>query len=125
VVKQGYVAAFDASVMFPSIGVNPAGRGVIAFTLVGPNFFPSAAYATVDAVNGAGNIHISAAGQLPEDGFTGYHFFGAPNRVARWGDYSAAVSDASGNIWLANEYVGNFRRTAVANYNTFIAEVTP
>jgi len=126
IVKQGYVAASGgASVLFPSIGVNNAGRGIIAFTLTGPNFFPSAAYVNVDATNGAGSIHISAAGQLPEDGFTGYHAFGAPNRVARWGDYSAAVSDSSGNIWIGNEYIANLPRTVNANWNTFITQVTP
>ncbi len=126
IVEQGYVAASGgASVLFPSIGVNNAGRGIIAFTLSGPNFFPSTAYTTVDATNGAGSIHISAAGQLPEDGFTGYHAFGAPNRVARWGDYSAAVSDSSGNIWVGNEYIANLPRTVNANWNTFITQVTP
>lgn len=126
IAAQGYIAAAGgASVLFPSIGVNNNGKGIIAFILTGPNFFPSAAYTTVDATNGAGSIHISAAGQLPEDGFTGYHAFGAPDRVARWGDYSAAVSDSSGNIWLGNEYIGNFPRTVNANWNTFIAQVTP
>jgi hypothetical protein len=125
VVKQGYVAAFGASVMFPSIGVNPLGQGIIGFTLVGPSFFPSAAYAPVDAVNGAGDIHISGAGQLPEDGFTGYHFFGSPDRVARWGDYSAAVADSSGNIWMGVEYIPNAPRTLFANWGTFISQVSP
>ena len=125
VVNQGYVAAFNANVMFPSIGVNAAGRGVIAFTLVGEDFFPSAAYATLDAANGVGAIHIAGVGQLPEDGFTGYHFFGSPDRVARWGDYSAAVADSSGNIWMSVEYIPNAPRTLFANWGTFVSQVSP
>jgi hypothetical protein len=125
IAKQGYVAASDASVMFPSIGVNTSGKGVMTFTLVGPNNFPSAAYATVDATNGAGSIHIASAGTAPEDGFTGYHFFGSPNRTARWGDYSAATADSAGNIWMGVEYIPNLARSTLANWGTFISEVTP
>ena len=75
----------------------------------------SAAYTAVDATIEAGDIHISGAGQLPDDGFTGYHAFGSPDRVARWGDYSAAVSDSSGNIWLGKKYIANLPRTVNAN----------
>jgi len=123
-VKQGYVAVVGESVFFPSIGVNSAGKGVMTFTLAGPDFFPSAAYTTIDAVNGAGAIHTAAPGALPEDGFTGYLFFGASNRAARWGDYSAAVAAPNGSIWLAVEYIPNLQRTQNANWGTFISNVT-
>ncbi|MGH2479695.1 MAG: hypothetical protein ACRDHW_08585, partial [Ktedonobacteraceae bacterium] len=43
-VKSGYVAVDGANVLFPSIGVNAIGEGVMSFTLSGPDFFPSAAY---------------------------------------------------------------------------------
>jgi hypothetical protein len=124
VANQGYVTANQNYVLFPAIGVNAAGKGVISFTLAGPDFFPSAAFATLDAVNGAGGIQIAALGALPDDGFTGYSAFGGA-RVGRWGDYAAAVADENGNIWLATEYIPNSPRTVNANWGTFVTRVTP
>ena len=121
VANQGYVVANQANVLFPAIGVNAAGKGAMTFTLVGPDFFPSAAFTTLDAVKGAGAIQIASAGASPDDGFTGYG--GA--RTARWGDYSAAVADENGNIWMATEYIPNSPRTVNANWGTFVTEVTP
>ncbi len=121
VANQGYVAANQENVLYPAIGVNAAGKGVISFTLVGPDFFPSAAFATLDAASGAGEIQIAALGALPDDGFTGLG--GA--RVGRWGDYSSAVADENGNLWLATEYIPNLPRTVNANWGTFVTEVTP
>jgi hypothetical protein len=126
VANQGYVAINSPSqnsVMYPSIGVNPSGRGVIAFSIVGQDFFPSAAFAKIDAVNGAGSIVISGPGALPDDGFTGYAPFGF--RSARWGDYSAAVADENGDIWMGNEFIPDAPRTLFANWGTFITRVTP
>ena len=127
VVNQGYIAINDANqqnVLFPSVAVNSSGKGVVAFSVVGLNFFPSAGYAPID-VNGTGAIRVSGAGALPDDGFTGYAQFGASNRVGRWGDYSAAVSDENGSIWMGNEYIPNAPRTVNANWGTFIGSFTP
>jgi hypothetical protein len=124
VANQGYVVANQNYVLFPAIGVNSAGKGAITFTLAGPDFFPSAAFATLDVVKGAGDIQIAAAGALPDDGFSGYTAFGGA-RVGRWGDYSAAVADESGNIWLATEYIPNSPRTVNANWGTFVTRVAP
>ena len=43
--EQGYVAGRDRTsfVSFPSIGVNDAGQGVIAYSLMGDRYYPSAA----------------------------------------------------------------------------------
>ncbi len=124
VANQGYVVANQNYVLFPAIGVNAAGKGAISFTLVGPDFFPSAAFASLDVVNGAGDVQIAAVGALPDDGFTGYSAFNGA-RVGRWGDYSAAVADESGNIWLATEYIPNSPRTVFANWGTFVSNVIP
>jgi len=124
VAKQGYLAVEGENVMYPSIGVNSAGKGVMGFTLVGPDFFPSAAYAPIDATNGTGLVHIASAGVAPEDGFTGYHVFGG-NGTARWGDYSAAVADATGTIWIGHELIPGGPRTLLANWGTFVNHVTP
>jgi hypothetical protein len=122
--NQGYLAVNRENVMFPSIGVNDDGEAVIAFTLVGPDFFPSAAYAPLDPVAGAGEVRISGPGALPEDGFVGYGAFGFDG-VTRWGDYSAAVADTAGTIWMATEYIPDAPRTLLANWGTFISHVSP
>ena len=121
IAKQGYLAANQANVTYPSIGVNAAGKGVMSFTLVGPDYYPSAAYATIDEVHGTGPIQIAGAGGAPEDGFTGYGAFGG--RVARWGDYTAAAVDADGSIWLAAEYIPGGPRTVLANWGTFVSRI--
>jgi hypothetical protein len=146
IVKQGYMAVAGNNVTFPAIAVLPNGKGIMAFTLVGRNYYPSAAYVSID-VNGTGDIHVAAAGLGPSDGFTSYKaFVGDPPRT-RWGDYGAAVTDGS-NIWIASEYIaqtctfaeftagvsatslGSFgncggTRTALANWATRISGVTP
>jgi hypothetical protein len=123
ILAQGYVAVDGQNVLFPSIAVNRSGVGAMAFTLSGPDFFPSAAYVGFAFGRTAGAIHISGAGVLPEDGFTGYNAFGAPvPGVARWGDYSAAVS-ADGAIWMGNEFIPGTPRTALANWGTFITRL--
>ena len=132
VAKQGYAAVNQENLLFPSIGVTTTGKAVITFTLVGPDFFPSTAYASIDATNGVGDIHIAALGLGPEDGFTGYdHPAGVlgPADVSRWGDYTAAVADGD-SVWFASEYIAHpstdlMTRTVLANWATFIAHVTP
>jgi hypothetical protein len=130
VVNQGYVSIQSPkqnAVLFPAVAVNASGKGAIVFSVAGEDYYPSAGYATLDAVNGAGAIVITDPGYGPDDGFTGYF----PNgRVGRWGDYSAAVSDESGNIWMATEAINPPLISLppgvlAANWGTFIATVTP
>jgi hypothetical protein len=133
VVSQGYVAVAGADVYFPSIGVNDDGNGVIAFSLSGAKYFPSAAY--VDMIDGHDLpfVHISGAGKDPEDGFSGYPDLGGdPDGVARWGDYSAAIADGN-HVWFAAEYIPKacssltpttpLCRTVNANWGTFVSAV--
>ena len=104
--NQGYVGLANTNLTYPALGVNENGAGVMAFTQVGTNDFPSAAYASFTLEKGVGSIHVVAAGVGPDDGFTGYAAYNAPNPVrTRWGDYGAAVVDGS-NIWIASEYIG-------------------
>lgn len=124
IASQGYVSVDGENVLFPSIGVTTSGKGVMSFTLVGPDFFPSAAYTPISAGGQVGNIHIAGAGALPEDGFSGYVAFGGAG-VARWGDYTAAVADGSGQVWLGAEFIPNTPRTSLANWGTFISRVNP
>ena len=143
VIKQGYLGGSNANLIYPAIGVTSSGKGVMAFTLTGPNNFPSAAYASIDAQSGVGPIHIAAAGKGPQDGFSGYKVFGT-NGVPRprWGDYGAAVP-VGNSVWIASEYIGqtctyaqfiqntpasplfscNMTRTALGNWGTRISQV--
>jgi len=123
ILNQGYVAVNGENVLFPSIAVNRFGVGAMAFTLSGPDFFPSAAYVRFAFGRTVGPIHISGPGVLPEDGFTGYAAFQSPTPgVARWGDYSAAVF-ADGAIWMGNEFIPGTPRTVNANWGTFLSRL--
>jgi len=133
--NQGYVSIQSPqqnSVLFPAVGVTSTGKAAIVFSIAGENFYPSAAYATLDAATGAGPIVITAPGFAPDDGFSAYAPF-AVSRVARWGDYSAAVADEHGNLWLATESINPALPpetqlppgALLANFGTFITEVKP
>jgi hypothetical protein len=124
VAAQGYISVAGASLLYPAVAVNSAGRATAVFTLAGPNFWPTAAYAPLDLTTGVGDVHVAADGAAPEDGFTGYAAFGFP-RVARWGDYGAAAADELGNLWLATEFIPGAPRTLLANWGTFIMRITP
>jgi hypothetical protein len=121
---QGYISVTGASLVYPAVAVNAAGKATAVFTLVGRDFHPSAAYASIDLITGAGDVHVAAEWAGPEDGFTGYTAFGSP-RVARWGDYSAAAADESGNLWLATEFIPNAPRSLLANWGTFVMRIVP
>jgi hypothetical protein len=90
----------------------------MVFTLVGPDFFPSAA--TINLTDDNPGITVVAAGAAPEDGFSGYPPRG---NTARWGDYSAAAVSPDGTIWLATEYIPDLPRTSQANWGTFIMRI--
>ena len=140
IVIQGTLALANNNLTYPSIAVLPNGRGVMGFTVMGQDHFPSAGYAGLDALVGAGDIHIAAAGAGPDDGFTGYKaFVGNPPRT-RWGDYGAAATDGN-SIWLAAEYIAQTctfaqyvsapfgscgsTRASLGNWATLITKVTP
>jgi hypothetical protein len=137
--NQGYVGLGNDNLTYPAIGLTGSGTGVMAFTVVGSDFYPSAGYAEVTSA-GVGAVHIAAGGAGPDDGFTDYKLFGNPPGTTRprWGDYGAAVP-LGNNIWIASEYIGQrcdlatyertaFRcgntRTALANWDTRISEVS-
>ncbi len=122
--NQGYVAVNNQSAIFPSIGVNAAGNGVIAFSVVGPGLYPGSAWARI-GTSGVGPLMLAGPGTAPDDGFSGYTAFTGSRVAARWGDYSAAGSDEAGNIWVASEYIPNRPRLIYANFGTFISMVTP
>jgi hypothetical protein len=138
-VNQGYLAVSQNNVIYPAIAVTPSGHGVMAFTLVGRDFYPSAAFASINA-GGVGPVQLAAQGLGPADGFSGTAVFNDPNPARpRWGDYGAAVVDGS-NIWIASEYIAQTcnlsqylatgascggTRTVLANWGTRITQVNP
>jgi hypothetical protein len=140
IAKQGYVGVANNNLTYPAVGVTTHGDGVIAFTLVGADHYPSAAYAGLDASSGVGAVKVAAEGLGPADGFTSYKaFVGNPPRT-RWGDYGATTPDGN-SLWIASEYIGQTctlaqwfaapvgscggTRTALGNWGTRISRVTP
>ena len=121
---QGYLGVNKEDVLFPSIGVTSAGAAVMAFTLAGPDYHPSAAWTTLSPSGGVGPVYVAAAGGNAADDFSSVKAFGGSGS-GRWGDYTAAVADASGNVWMGVEYVSGAERTPFANWATFISHVTP
>jgi hypothetical protein len=139
-VKQGQFGVAGNHLSYPTVGVTASGRGVITFTLVGADHYPSAAFAGLDAGAGAGPVQVAREGLGPSDGFTSYKaFVGNPPRT-RWGDYGATAVDGN-NIWIASEYIAqtctlsqwltapigacNSTRTSLANWATRISLVKP
>jgi hypothetical protein len=141
VVKQGYIGVTDTNLVYPAVGVTSSGRGVIAFTLAGTNDFPGAAYASLDALAGAGPVTSAQAGAGPADGFSGYPIFNFPNpNRPRWGDYGATTADGN-SLWVATEFISQTctltqyltspigscggTRSSLANWATRITKLTP
>jgi hypothetical protein len=122
---QGYVAAANRFLSFPSIGVNGDGEGILAFSLMGPGDYPSAAQIAIDAAGVSGNIEIVRAGFRPEDGFTCYETEVGPGALCRWGDYSASVGTPEGTVYSATEFIGDNTRTFFANWSTFVWPANP
>jgi hypothetical protein len=138
--KSGYLALGNNNLTYPAIAIGASGRGAIAFTVVGGDYYPSAGYALIDAGGNVGDVHVAAAGLGPTDGFTSYKaFVGNPPRT-RWGDYGAAVTDGT-SVWLASEYIAQTctlaqyltgaigscggTRTSLGNWATRITKLNP
>jgi hypothetical protein len=119
ITKEGYVASAGNFLFYPAIQASPDGSAAMVFTLSGPTFFASAAFTLLSADEQSfGRIQVAALGSGPYD----------PN-ATRWGDYSFAVVDPSGEgIWLATEYMPPLSRQTVdglRNWGTRVLEVNP
>jgi hypothetical protein len=126
VVNQGYVGVANANVTYPALAVTTAGQGAMAFTLVGPTTYPSAADVRFNNSGPSGSIFVTAAGLGLQDGFSEYKYYSpfapgpngeAPPPRPRWGDYGAADED-NGSIWIASEEIHNN-----CDFNTWVATV--
>jgi hypothetical protein len=96
IAHQGYVVQAGNDVIYPALQSLPSGNAAMVFTVTGAGLFPSAAYAALGAGSSSfGAINVVAAGSGPY-----------AKHSTRWGDYSWAVIDPSGNgVWLATEYM--------------------
>ena len=143
--NQGYLALANNNLTYPAIAMGANGKGAIAFTIMGGDYYPSAGYALIESNGSVGPLHVAGAGLGPTDGFTSYKaFVGDPPRT-RWGDYGAAVTDGN-TIWIASEYIAQTctyaqfypsppstagfgscgeTRTTLANWATRVSKLTP
>ncbi len=126
VLSQGYLYVNTDSILRPAMAVNPQGQGAIVFTLAGPDYYPSAAFVTVNGLSIGSSIQIAGVGGAPEDGFSGYYAFGGDG-IARWGDYSAAMAASDGSIWMATEFIPSpsVPRYPDANWGTYLMNYKP
>jgi hypothetical protein len=122
--RQGYILAANNHVLRPAVAVNPQGRGAIAFTLSGPDYYPSAAYLPIDVFTTGQAIQVAGLGAFPDDGFTCYPGGFLPG-TGRWGDYATAVADNDGTVWMVAEYIPNANRSTYVNWGTFVYRYQP
>jgi hypothetical protein len=115
VVNQGYIGVANANVTYPALAITTAGQGAMAFSLVGPANYPSAADVKFGNSGPVGTIHMTAPGLGLQDGFSEYKYYSpfppgpngeAPPPRPRWGDYGSADED-NGTIWIASEEIHN------------------
>ena len=120
-----YLTVKGQNLIYPAVAVDADhDRGAMTFTLVGPNFYPSAAFIKFENNGPKGTVNILAEGAAPADGFSGYEGIPSNTQLAgRWGDYSAAVADGE-NIFIATEYISGADRDNVVNWATSISEIT-
>jgi hypothetical protein len=118
--RQGYLAATNAFLSFPSIGINDDGRGVVAYSVMGPKLYPSAGWTGIDKGGADATVRIARTGFRPEDGFTCYPDEPGGEAECRWGDYSASFALPNGDVWSATEFIGDNGRTTFGNWSTFI-----
>jgi hypothetical protein len=127
VLRQGYLMVKGNHLLRPSIAVNSQGSGAIVFTLVGTNYFPSAAFLPINTFSTGSAIQVAAFGVAPEDGFSGYETPGSVG-LARWGDYATAVAAADGSIWMGTEYIPYITTATpppLANWGTLLLKYLP
>jgi len=129
IADQGYLSVRGNDVLNPAIGLDSSGNAVMVFTLTGPDFFPSAAFANITDKKKKFKVRIAGPGVAPEDSCFGYNSCLGVDGIARWGDYSAATADENGNIWIATEFIPAKSSgipgtgTFFAHWGTFVARV--
>jgi hypothetical protein len=117
-VRSGYVAVDGNNLTYPTMAALPNGRGVMSFTLLGEDHFPSIAYSRIANNDVEDTVRVVGVGAAPDDGFTSYKaLVGDPPRT-RWGDYGAAAVDGN-DIWFAGEFIAHS-----CTLTQFVADLT-
>lgn len=105
VVRQDYTAPAHEDAVFPSIGMNSSGKGAMAFTLTGKDYYPTAAWVRVNATDGQSKVFVAAMGKGSLDDWCEYDTICGDGVIRpRFGDYSAAVANGS-TIFMSTEYI--------------------
>ncbi len=124
--NAGYVTASHEDIEFPAIAATDGRLALMSFTLSGPDYYPSSAYTWLSSSQ-SNVIHITAAGESPEDGFSEYlgytSTYGTLTTGPRWGDYGQAIfvpTGTTGTIFFASEYIQNTN----CNNRAFINTIT-
>jgi hypothetical protein len=118
---QGYVAVAGSYLLYPAIYHTNNGATALVFTITSPTTNPSSAYTVMQpGSTHFSSVKINALGTGAHLSFA-FPLFGR----SRWGDYSAAALDQSGNnVWLATEYIPPLVNQApFDNWGTRIFEV--
>jgi len=89
------------SLIYPHLAVRDDGRGVLAVSVSGPDYYPSAAYAVFEDGQ-LGHLSLAAEGKAVIDGFSGYD-----TATNNFGDNAAALVDNTGAFWINSQYVAN------------------
>jgi len=128
---QGYLVPTNGySLSYPAFGLNQTSAGVLGFTETNqsasvPAGYPSASIIQFTGTTFTGNILVTGQGFTSDDGWGGCQQAGL-GQVDRWGDYGAAVVDATtGYFYTANEMIPNpstYPRGTFNNWGTFITQ---
>jgi len=94
---EGVIALAGSSLLMPSIAVSQSGVKVIGTSVMGLNYYPTAAFVVLDEKAEQQTIHITARGKAAL-----YEWLG--DEKYRFGDYSAACTDGN-DVYLYNEFV--------------------
>eukprot|EP00271_Cylindrocystis_brebissonii_P018428 TRINITY_DN51_c0_g1_i5.p1 TRINITY_DN51_c0_g1~~TRINITY_DN51_c0_g1_i5.p1 ORF type:complete len:632 (-),score=26.46 TRINITY_DN51_c0_g1_i5:446-2341(-) len=121
---SGRIAIPGLWLSFPAITIN-AHRAVITFAMSGSTLFPSIGYVYISLKTyKVSDVFFGFEGVEPIDGFT-YLKQTTPNKVGRWGDYYAAVSDEKGYFWISGETTPGGLRTSQSNWGSYIVQLPP
>jgi hypothetical protein len=124
VVHQGYVGAAGKYLVMPSLAVSDPKTLMLGFSATSPTLHPSTGY--MISKNGGkawSSLTITGAGSGPHVSFSDNQ----PGYLRkRWGDYSRiAVDPATGDAWMADEYIPSGAEGAdtVDNWGTRVWQI--
>jgi hypothetical protein len=124
VARQGYVGVAGTYLLMPSLVKSDSGTLMMGFSMTSPTLNPGSGY-VISKNQGKtfGAVTTTGVGSGPHVSFSDNQ----PGYLRkRWGDYSRiAVDPATGNAWMADEYIpsGDEGADTVDNWGTRVWEV--